>query len=270
MAGSRKTKVEPLAFVLMWNPSIQDKEEAGFDRAVQQLETGQRAIADWAVDKPTVSKHIQPGDTVFLRRVGGSRSQRGIVADAIVLSEPFSGRTYRPDEDGTSRYVELEWINLQPDAPMPSSAVGAQLSVLENQGGSGAIVDPIELEALESAWRSHLESVSSRTTEFDAYDDISGGSELERRYAYREVRRYQARFRKDVLAHWGACCSVCQLDQIEIIQAAHLKAHADGGSTHRDNGRPLCANHHLAFDRGLLVWESSGERFVWADGINEF
>lgn len=255
----------------MWNPDIQDAEEAGLAEAVEHLKVGLTARGDWAVDKPAVAKRIRPGDTIFLRRVGGSQSDRGVVADAVVLSEPFRGKTYRSDEDKSSLYVELEWINLQPDAAMPSSAVGSKLSVLENQGGSGMIVDPLELEALETAWQNHLASEMVESAEDDEeLGDLFGATDVGRRYAYREVRSFQASFRHQVLTQWGAQCYVCRLDQIEIIQAAHLKAHAEGGAAHWKNGRPLCANHHLAFDRGLMRWNSTDDRFEWLDGVNGF
>lgn len=58
-------------------------------------------------------------------------------------------------------------------------------------------------------------------------------------------------FRSRVFASHGAKCAVCSIVAIELLQAAHLRGVADGGSDHAGNGIPLCANHHLGLDAGL-------------------
>jgi hypothetical protein len=44
---------------------------------------------------------------------------------------------------------------------------------------------------------------------------------------------------------------------IDLLQAAHLRRKAEGGSDHPRNGLVLCALHHLAYDRGLWAIEPS-------------
>lgn len=60
-------------------------------------------------------------------------------------------------------------------------------------------------------------------------------------------------FRSRIFASHGAKCAVCSIVAIELLQAAHLRGVADGGSDHAGNGIPLCANHHLGLDAGLWV-----------------
>lgn len=64
-------------------------------------------------------------------------------------------------------------------------------------------------------------------------------------------RPNQQRFKFAVLKHYGAACAVCDLTVTDLLQAAHLRRKAEGGSDDPRNGLVLCALHHLAYDRGL-------------------
>lgn len=94
---------------------------------------------------------------------------------------------------------------------------------------------------------------------------IALGDEIERRYAERVVqqRLHQPELRKMTLDHHGTACAYCGLDVPQIIEAAHLVADAEGGEASTENTRPMCPNHHRAFDAGLLLWD--GSRFEPAD-----
>lgn len=69
-------------------------------------------------------------------------------------------------------------------------------------------------------------------------------------FSARRNRPNQVRFAFNVYKRYGAECAVCGLTVTGLLQAAHLLAKKDGGSDDARNGLPLCANHHLAFDRG--------------------
>ncbi len=95
---------------------------------------------------------------------------------------------------------------------------------------------------------------------------IAHGDEIERSYAERVVwqRLHQPELRKMTLDHHGTACAYCGLDVPQIVEAAHLVADAEGGAASVENMRPMCPNHHRAYDAGLLVWD--GHRFGPADG----
>ena len=88
---------------------------------------------------------------------------------------------------------------------------------------------------------------------------------IERAYrvALGKVRLHQQRFRALLLRHYPAECAYCGLDVIEVLEAAHIVADADGGEASVANGRLLCPNHHRALDAGLLRW--TGSSFVLTD-----
>jgi hypothetical protein len=66
-------------------------------------------------------------------------------------------------------------------------------------------------------------------------------------------RPNQQRFKFAVLKLYGPVCAVCDLAVTDLLQAAHLRGKAEGGSDDPRNGLVLCALHHLAYDRGLFA-----------------
>lgn len=59
-------------------------------------------------------------------------------------------------------------------------------------------------------------------------------------------------FRWKVLSAYGKQCAVCRCTEEKLLEAAHIKAVADGGNDDVRNGICLCANHHLMFDEKLI------------------
>lgn len=83
-------------------------------------------------------------------------------------------------------------------------------------------------------------------------------------------RTGQQRFRAELFDHSDpVACAICGIDEPEVLEAAHLIAHADGGSYDIGNGRLLCANHHRAFDAGLYNYHPATDTFIWAGDAPE-
>lgn len=80
---------------------------------------------------------------------------------------------------------------------------------------------------------------------------------------FRKVRASQQRFRRQLLESLPNRCAVCHLDRVEILDAAHVIPHSQGGRASLANGQLLCANHHRAFDVGLLRWDIAAAAFEW-------
>lgn len=78
---------------------------------------------------------------------------------------------------------------------------------------------------------------------------------VERRYAVREakVRLHQARFRGLVLPAYRDRCAICRLQELRLLDAAHIAADATAeGIAAVANGLSLCTIHHRAFDQDLV------------------
>ncbi|HSH50921.1 MAG TPA: HNH endonuclease [Bacteroidales bacterium] len=65
--------------------------------------------------------------------------------------------------------------------------------------------------------------------------------------------RKQSTFRKKVLEAYDYCCSICELNEVGLLRAAHILDVKNGGPDTIDNGISLCVNHEIAFDKGLIV-----------------
>ncbi len=79
--------------------------------------------------------------------------------------------------------------------------------------------------------------------------------ELSRRYLVREtkVRLHQARFRGLVLPAYRDQCTICQLKETRLLDAAHIIGDSDSeGAAAVTNGLSLCTIHHRAFDQDLV------------------
>lgn len=66
------------------------------------------------------------------------------------------------------------------------------------------------------------------------------------------VRVHQPLFRQAVLLAYERRCAVCRLPFAELLDAAHIRADADGGSASVTNGLSLCKIHHGAYDRNII------------------
>lgn len=88
-------------------------------------------------------------------------------------------------------------------------------------------------------------ATAEQSEPFSLTDDAQAPS-----YSARRNRPNQVRFTFDVYKRYGTACAVCGLGVKGLLQAAHILSKKDGGSDDPRNGLPLCANHHLAFDRG--------------------
>jgi len=74
------------------------------------------------------------------------------------------------------------------------------------------------------------------------------------RYYLRTVKQRvdQQAFRHAVLHAYRTRCSVCRLKHPELLDAAHIVSHADGGKAVVPNGLSMCKIHHAAFDSNIL------------------
>lgn len=91
------------------------------------------------------------------------------------------------------------------------------------------------------------------TTEPPKDDELASLPE-ERRHVIREVELAvrNGRFRRLVLKAYDYSCGICGLD-LGIVEAAHIVPVAEQGTDEPSNGIALCANHHTAFDRNILI-----------------
>ena len=74
------------------------------------------------------------------------------------------------------------------------------------------------------------------------------------RYYLRTVKQRvdQQAFRHAVLIAYRTRCSICRLKHPELLDAAHIVPHSQGGKAVVPNGLSMCKIHHAAFDANIL------------------
>lgn len=82
--------------------------------------------------------------------------------------------------------------------------------------------------------------------------------DIPRSYRDVRVRARDAAFRRSVLRAYGCTCAFCGLT-LDIVEAAHIRPVAFGGTDHPSNGIAACPTHHRSFDAGILRLGDSGE-----------
>jgi putative restriction endonuclease len=83
--------------------------------------------------------------------------------------------------------------------------------------------------------------------------DIDPLTKIQRKKRKSESPIRDSLFGFEVKKHYGTLCAMCDIAVPKLIQGAHLISVKDGGSDHVKNGLPLCANHHVAMDNGLVA-----------------
>lgn len=76
-----------------------------------------------------------------------------------------------------------------------------------------------------------------------------------RRYIYVSIKQrlHQAEFREDVLEAYDTRCTLCNLQHVELLEAAHIiPDKEDGGEPVVPNGLSLCRIHHAAYDYNII------------------
>ncbi len=111
----------------------------------------------------------------------------------------------------------------------------------------------------------------SEAPEAVADADIDAAVAPARRVEMVETRRAarDAQFRRKVLTAYGHRCAMCGV-QLRLLDAAHVLPVDQPGSTDdTNNGVALCALHHRAYDRALVVFDTAYAIHVNSKQVDE-
>lgn len=211
----------------------------------------------WSTRRKTGFK---PGDRAYLLVQGSG--PRGIIGSGHIVTGEVSPHDDWRGGSGSAFYVDIAWDAFLPMTdPLPTAHLDNVAPDSHWQPmSSGNAIKPQDDAAVEQAWIDHLTGHGPTQTLA-----LTSTAKVEQAYrlALGKVRLHQRRFRALLLLHYPAECAYCGLDVLEVLEAAHLVADADGGDASVENGRLLCPNHHRALDAGLLQW--SGGSFALSD-----
>ncbi|CAN5881529.1 hypothetical protein BH24ACT15_BH24ACT15_05280 [soil metagenome] len=211
-------------------------------------------------------------DASRTRNVGG--------APAVTVSVLHTGRRY-PDELSDDALVYHYPSTARPSG-RDASEVAATKAAATLRLPVFVVLHQLSLRTVRKGWvatwddaeRIFLIEFGATATSVDRGDEVDNRPfELfeDKQTTLREVRGRpnQQRFKVQVVQRYGGQCAICPVGAAELITAAHLVPHADGGTSDPRNGIPLCANHHTALDRGLIAIDPQSSSIVVAATYDE-
>jgi hypothetical protein len=158
----------------------------------------------------------------------------------------------------------------------PGERIRAMRAVLEAAGGTWDAArhssdvpgkkagGNVRKEAFEDLWVL-LHDAGWLTTDHrpaqvdDPVQSLVGGQLPEPRWSLQRIRLRmgQPAFRSRLLAAYDGRCAITDADVPETLEAAHIVAHADGGTTDTSNGILLRADLHTLFDLRLIAVDTA-------------
>lgn len=247
------------AFLLTWNPTRHGGETVV--AAAHRFADGDDRIGGgWSTNR---IRGYTKGDRVYLVAVGVP--ERGIIASGTILDPDVYENEHWSGDGSVANYIEIAWdaaVFLAETLPV-SALLEIGPDIRWTPQGGGVLLDPKIADAVEEAWFDHLESFDLRPP--GEVNAAAGRDDLEipREYclALQKVRVHQGKFRQILLEHYPHACVYCGTDVLEILEAAHIIPDSLSGAASIENGRLLCANHHRAYDKGILSWDGEQGEF---------
>lgn len=254
---------EGAAFEVLWNPNNYAWDPEEFQNLQSQLQTGASVPFPWSTGPR--KQGIAPGDRIYMFHVGSEN--RGLIASGHATSEIEQHPHFDETRGDDANYVDISWdALLNSEDLLPWEDIRAHIPKFPKAFMSGGVhLESAHSEALEALWQDHVEQLA-----LDAAKPRTG-QPIEKGYKYYQTkhRSHQRRFRALLLNRYKAECIVCGLDEVAILEAAHLIADADGGMPTVENGRLMCPNHHKAFDTQFFYLNADDEA-IWQEGIDAF
>lgn len=247
-------------YLFLWNPKKWTW--TTLEQDIEQVDLTGRCATRWSCGN---TKSIQPGDRVFLLKVG--TEPKGIMAAGFATSTPFHERHWS-GENKDALYVEVDMeVLLNPDKEPILTVDILNTGNLAKQNwrpmGSGNSIKSELVDELEAVWFDFLTTQRIRHNPF-----IPADNEVQKIYTEGtpnqvSVTKYERNpfARKKCLEHYGFTCVACDFNfektygQIgkDFIHVHHLTQVATVGQTYEINPikdlRPVCPNCHSIIHR---------------------
>ncbi|MEQ1644447.1 MAG: HNH endonuclease [Pyrinomonadaceae bacterium] len=243
------------AYLLLWNPKKWDWTSLEADIVTVDL-TG-RSSQRWSCG---VTKSIQPGDRIFLLRVG--REPKGIIGAGFAYSNPFYEQHWSGEARNTL-YIDVDFeVLLNADIEPVLLTKSLETGLLDKQNwhpqASGTSVKSDLLDELEQVWFRFLSDSPIRNNPFVPSKEGKQKTYFEGKPTEITLTKYERNpyARKKCIEHYGYSCVACgfNFEQAygeigrDYIHVHHLEQMAAIGSEYEIDPikdlRPVCANCH--------------------------
>lgn len=167
--------------------------------------------------------------------------------------------------EAAARTLTLHYGTHKTEADLPTdSRTGKPRTFLRDRGEftrrimeDAQVGDVVIFEQVSTyEYRLHLQRPDGTRVSGDAR--TAQKNERIRKWALRETRPEQQKFRREIAERDGLKCAITGCVIAEILDAAHLDPRAPGGSDDPANGMILRADIHRLFDAGLLSIDAAG------------
>lgn len=149
-------------------------------------------------------------------------------------------------------------------------AVKAELRAGVNTPRNGhSFIDAEDWNSLSDKFLKLMDMAVAKHTGDEGLAPTTGQAENDTSdiYGRSKQRRNQAKFKLNLIKQYGCKCAVTGEAIAEIIEAAHIVAHAKVGVNHTDNGLLLRSDVHKLFDANLLAVNPDSLKVVVAPAL---
>lgn len=246
--------------LLLWNPRKWDWDTLESD--IEEVDRTGRSSQRWSCG---ITKSIQPGDRIYLLRVG--KEPKGIIASGFAFSEPFYQRHWS-GEARDALYIDVDFeVLLNADKEPILMTDSLETGVLRTQNwhpqASGTSVNPDLADELEEIWFHFLNDSKIRNNPFVPTKSGKQKTYFEGTPNEITLTKYERNphARKKCIEHYGFSCIVCGFDfestygevGHDYIHVHHLFQVASVGKIYEVDPikdlRPVCPNCHSIIHR---------------------
>ena len=247
-------------YLLLWNPK--KWEWTSLENDIETIEATGRSSQRWSCG---VTKSIQPGDRIFLLRVG--QEPKGIMGAGFAFSSPFYDKHWS-GESRDALYVDVDFgVLLNADIDPILLVENLENGLLDEQNwhpqASGTSVKPDFTEVLEEVWFHFLNSSPIRHNPFVPSLDGKQKTYFEGKSTEVTLTKYERNpyARKMCIEYFGYSCIICgfnfesEYGEIgrDYIHVHHLNQIAAIGTKYEVDPTkdlvPVCANCHSIIHR---------------------
>lgn len=252
-------------YILLWNPKRWNWDT--IEQDIEQADLTGRCSQRWSCGN---IKSIQPGDRIFLLRLG--TEPRGLVAAGFATSKPFVEKHWET-QDRDAYYITLDFeIILNADKePILTVEMLSLRKILQEQNWSpqsSLSVKPEVVDELEAVWSDFLTSQNIRHDRFFPVDNGSQKTFTEGQPNIVLLTKYERNqdAREACLKQYGYTCSICGFNfedfygpvGKELIHIHHLIKVADFKNEHDidpiNDLRPVCPNCHSVIHKRKIPY----------------
>lgn len=242
-------------YLFLWNPKKWNW--TTIEKDIEQVDLTGRCAQRWSCGN---TKSIQPGDRIFLLKVG--TVPKGIIASGFATTKPFYDKHWNGENKDTL-YIDVDFevlLNAEKEPILTIDVINTGNLAKQNWRpmSSGNLIKADIVDELEAIWFDFLNTQKIRHNPFIPADNEIQKTYLEGTPNQVSITKYERNpfARKKCLEYYGFSCIICDFNFEKIygsigkdfIHVHHLEQVSTVGKTYFADPikdlRPVCPNCH--------------------------